>query len=410
MRLFCLLVGFCLWESIIPYLLELFWLFELEVWVQMADSIILHGRLTWSIAPLCDIEEATKRTQCIPQLVHFDLRAMNFQALELGRSIQHSLQGRIDISKVLKYFLGIRISFTTMSPIVIRETESIMHTILLVGKVLVILLPNALELVHVLDLEVWCQSNDLVSQLSRLNTGYSIAETPSGGEELAAERLQGWLQFLDLRGGRVNLQTQQVGRAIQDSLQRHINILQMQQDALSISIAFTTRCHIGCGLKGEGILMRLFCLLVGFCLWESIIPYLLELFWLFELEVWVQMADSIILHGRLTWSIAPLCDIEEATKRTQCIPQLVHFDLRAMNFQALELGRSIQHSLQGRIDISKVLKYFLGIRISLTTMSPIVIREAESIVHAILLVGEVLVVILPDTLELFHVLDLEVWC
>ena len=67
---------------------------------------------------------------------------------------QHSLQGRIDISKVLKYFLGIRISLTTMSPIVIREAESIVHTILLVGKVLVILLPNALELVHVLDLEV----------------------------------------------------------------------------------------------------------------------------------------------------------------------------------------------------------------------------------------------------------------
>jgi hypothetical protein len=78
-----------------------------------------------------------------------------------------------------------------------------------------------------------------------------------------------------------------------------------------------------------------------------------------------------------------------------------------MNFQALELGRSIQHSLQGRIDISKVLKYFLGIRISLTTMSPIVIREAESIVHAILLVGEVLVVILPNALELFHILFLK---
>merc|ERR1719364_683312 len=133
----------------------------------MADRIVLHGRPTWSITPLCDIEEATKRTQCIPQLVQFDLRPMNFQALELGRSIQHSLQGRIDISKVLKYFLGIRISFTTMSPIVIREAESIVHTILLVGEILVILLPNALELVHVLDLEVWCQSNDHVSQILR---------------------------------------------------------------------------------------------------------------------------------------------------------------------------------------------------------------------------------------------------
>merc|ERR1719217_2067938 len=163
MRLFCLLFSFSLWVSIIPYLLKLLWLFELEVWVQMADSIILHGRLTWTIAPLCDIEEATKRTQCIPQLVHFDLRAMNFQALELGRSIRHSLQGRIDISKVLKYFLGIRISLATMSPIVIREAESIVHAILLVGEVLVVILPNALELFHVLD--VWCQSNDRVSQL-----------------------------------------------------------------------------------------------------------------------------------------------------------------------------------------------------------------------------------------------------
>jgi len=98
-----------------------------------------------------------------------------------------------------------------------------MHTILLVGKALVVFLPNLLELCEVFDLEVRRQSDNMICQFF-FDRG-SIAEPPISGEELATKGFQRWLKFFKLRSGSMDFQPQQLRRAIQDCLQRRIHIL-----------------------------------------------------------------------------------------------------------------------------------------------------------------------------------------
>ena len=109
-------------------------------------------------------------------------------------------------------------------------------------------------------------------------------------------------------------------------------------------------------------------------------------------NVRVEVAHRIMLHGRASWTEAPLCREEYAAKRAEPLPQLFKLICRSGSLQPLELSAFCKDCFQRPIYVPQVLKD-VGCRgVGFAAMGPgTVFVKREGVVHAIILVREWLV-------------------
>lgn len=109
-----------------------------NVRVEVAHRVMIHGRASWTEAPLCCEEYAAERAEPLPQLFKLICRSGGLEPLELGAFCKDCFQRPIHVPQVLKD-VGCRgVGFAAMGTgAVFVKREGVVHAIILVRKWLV---------------------------------------------------------------------------------------------------------------------------------------------------------------------------------------------------------------------------------------------------------------------------------
>jgi len=151
--------------------------------------------------------------------------------------------------------------------------------------------------------------------------------------------------------------------------------------------------------------------------WVGVTPDLLEIHLVLELEVRVEVHHCVGLHGRLGNTEAPLAHKVLEGQLWPFVPLLHLLDVlsRPMKFQLLEHGIVGVNApscgvvvVEDPTDVHDVLDHTFGVLVTLTAVGPTVLGEGEGVVDTVILMGEIVVVGLPELLEFLCVVQLEI--